>query len=413
MERISKLMFSKMVGSTSRAKLGRFGETISRLRPLEFSWERRKGDRVRDLPQEGGLDPQQIAELRSALLAWYELNRRDLPWRRTRDPYAIWVSEVMLQQTRVAAVIDRYEAFLHNFPTVSALAHAAEAEVLALWSGLGYYRRARMLLKAAKVVSLERHGVMPENAAALRTLPGIGAYTSAAIASIAYGEPVAVVDGNVERVVQRLAGWGSPAGSSQAGSGQANLDRQTERLAQRLLDPAHAGDFNQAMMELGATVCLPRNPACVTCPLQLHCQTRGEHPTPRRAPMRSQDVAYALVIRTHRGHREVLLDQRGEEQTVMPSLWELPALLDPQVSDEHLRMAVRHAIMQTNYYVRIRIVPESEVAALAVPSELRRWMRLSDLPAMPLTGLARKVLLRAKLPELEPRPPLSVSSVAD
>jgi A/G-specific adenine glycosylase len=349
-----------------------------------------------------------IVELRSALLTWYGLNRRDLPWRRTRDPYAIWVSEIMLQQTRVAAVIDRYEDFLRNFPTVKALAHAAEADVLTLWSGLGYYRRARMLHKAAKFVAFERHGAMPENAIALRTLPGIGAYTSAAIASIAYGEPVAVVDGNVERVVQRLAGWGSDGGS-----GQACLDRETEKLANRLLEPAHAGDFNQAMMELGATVCLPKKPRCLVCPLRPSCQTRGEHPTPSRAQMRSQDVAYALVIRSHRAHREVLLDQRGEEQTVMPGLWELPILRDTQVADDELRMAVRHAIMQVNYYVRIRTVFEDDAEALTLPSKCRRWVRLHDLPAIPLTGLARKVLLRAKLPELTPKPPEPASAMTE
>jgi A/G-specific adenine glycosylase len=350
----------------------------------------------------------EIAELRPALLVWYELNRRDLPWRRTRDPYAIWVSEIMLQQTRVAAVIDRYEAFIHNFPTVKALAYATEAEVLTLWSGLGYYRRARMLHKAAKVVALERQGDMPETAVALRTLPGIGAYTSAAIASIAYGEPVAVIDGNVERVVQRLAGWGNDGRSGQAG-----LDRETEKLANRLLDPARAGDFNQAMMELGATVCLPKNPRCLACPLEPNCQTRGEHPTPRRAQMRSQDVAYALVIRSHCAHREVLLDQRGEEQTVMPGLWELPSLRDTQVAESELRMAVRHAIMQVNYYVRIRTVFEDDAEMLTVPAKRRCWVRLHDLYAMPLTGLARKVLLRAKLAELTPNPPEPASALSE
>jgi A/G-specific adenine glycosylase len=349
-----------------------------------------------------------IAGFRSALLAWYELNRRDLPWRRTRDPYAIWVSEIMLQQTRVAAVIDRYEAFLRNFPSIVALAHAAEKDVLALWSGLGYYRRARLMHKTARVVTQERNGVMPWTAVGLRTLPGIGAYTSAAIASIAYGEPVAVVDGNVERVVQRLAGWGS-----EAPSGRAGRDRETEKLANRLLDPARPGDFNQAMMELGATVCLPRNPKCLTCPVEFACQTRGEHPTPKRAPMRSQDAAYALVIRSHRAHREVLLDQRGEDQTVMPGLWELPALRETEVEGDQLRMAVRHAIMQVNYYVRIRTVFEDDAEILTVPSDRRRWVRLHDLPAMALTGLARKVLFRAKLPELTPNPPVPDPEAAE
>jgi A/G-specific adenine glycosylase len=348
-----------------------------------------------------------VAELRDSLLAWYDLHQRDLPWRRTHDPYAIWVSEIMLQQTRVAAVLGRYEAFLRNFPTVEALAGAAESDVLAQWSGLGYYRRARMLHKAAKVLSLEFKGRMPDNAADLRALPGIGGYTSAAIASIAYGEPVAVVDGNVERVVQRLAGLGS-----NARSGQTELGRKTEQLANALLDPLRPGDFNQSMMELGATVCLPRNPMCLVCPVKRNCKTRGEHPTPPRAKMRSEDAAYALVIRTARSGRsrrqgrEVLLDQRPADQTVMPGLWELPALRNTEVAGTQLRMAVRHAIMQVNYYVRIRAVGEEEAEALTVPSACRQWVRLHDLASMPLTGLARKVLLRAKLPELMPNLPV-------
>ena len=347
------------------------------------------------------LGPEEIAELRSSLLAWYRLNRRDLPWRHTQDPYAIWVSEIMLQQTRVAAVIDRYEAFLRNFPTVAALAHASEDDVLAQWSGLGYYRRARLMHKTAKVVAHEQDAAMPRTAAGLRTLPGIGAYTSAAIASIAYGEPIAVIDGNVERVVQRLAGWGSKAGSRQS-----ELDRNTEKLATRLLHPVHPGDFNQAMMELGAMVCLPQKPRCLSCPISQACRTQGEHPTPVRARMRSQDAAFALVIRSHGVHREVLLERRSSEETVMPGMWELPALRDTRVEGDHLRMAVRHAIMQVNYYVRIRTVYEEDADELTIPSDRRSWIQLHDLPGMPLTGLTRKVLLRAKLAELTPSLPV-------
>jgi len=373
---------------------------------------------------DSGVFPVNIGELHRSLLSWYGLNRRDLPWRRTKDPYAIWVSEVMLQQTRVAAVIDRYQDFMRNFPSVLSLAHAEEADVLALWSGLGYYRRARMMHKAARAVVADCRGVMPRTSTDLRGLPGIGVYTSAAIASIAYGEPVAVVDGNVERVVQRLAGWGSDQRS-----GQSELIRRTEQLAGALLDPKRPGDFNQAMMELGATVCLPRNPMCLACPLRRICQTRGEHPTPKRARMRSQDAAYALVIRSaqngqsgapqagqnsrKRGKapqrpqgREVLLEQRSPDQTVMPGMWELPALRDTEVAGADLRMAVRHAIMQVNYYVRIRTVFEDDAEALTVSSDRRRWVQLNDLGTLPLTGLARKVLLRAKLPELTPAVPV-------
>lgn len=357
------------------------------------------GTTLGELPQMKFLTPKNRANLRANLLAWYELNRRDLPWRRTRDPYAIWVSEIMLQQTRVAAVVERYEAFLRSFPTVEALGRAAEAEVLALWSGLGYYRRARMLHRAAQEVVSELDGAMPRSAAGLRELPGIGAYTSAAIASIAYGEPAAVVDGNVERVVQRLAGWGS-----ESFGGQAKLMRETERVAGVLLDPARPGDFNQAMMELGATVCLPRNPQCLTCPIYAHCRTRGEHPTVKRARTRSEDAAYALVIRGGEANSqelpEVLLVQRSAEQTVMPGMWELPALREKQIPEARVRLRVRHSIMQVNYAVSIRAVLTEDVEALTVPSGVRQWVRVADLDGLPLTGLARKVLLRARLTEL-------------
>ena len=332
--------------------------------------------------------------LSKKLLAWFDENRRDLPWRHTRDPYSIWVSEVMLQQTRVAVVLDRYRPFLDCFPTVSALARAAEANVLALWSGLGYYRRARMLHKAAQVVVAECDGQMPTTAASLRKLPGVGAYTSAAIASIAYGEAVAVVDGNVERVVQRIAGLGS-----ESATGQTQLDRQIKELAENLLDPDRPGDHNQAMMELGATICLPRNPLCLQCPVSQFCETRGEHPTPQRARMTRQDAAYALALRAGATETEILLAQRGVWETVMPGMWELPTLLEVQIPEPAQLMAVRHAIMQVNYAVTIRNVPEPDVDTLTRPSEHRSWVPLSELAQLPLTGLARKVLLRAKLAE--------------
>ena len=189
--------------------------------------------------------------LRRKLLTWYDANRRDLPWRQTRDPYHIWLSEIMLQQTRVAAVIGYYQRFVQRFPTVESLASASEADVLAQWSGLGYYRRARMLLAAAHVIVAEYGGQLPRTASELRKLPGIGRYTAAAIASIAFGEPVAVVDGNVERVLSRVEGLTLGSSTQQS----AYWDR-----AQQWLSRKRPGDFNQAMMELGATVCLPGEP---------------------------------------------------------------------------------------------------------------------------------------------------------
>lgn len=343
------------------------------------------------------IDQKSIAWLRRELLAWYAANRRDLPWRQTRDPFAIWVSEIMLQQTRVAVVVERYQEFLSKFPTVGSLAMAPVEDVLALWSGLGYYRRARMLHKAAQFVANERQGKMPVSAEGLRILPGIGSYTAAAIASIAHNEAVAVVDGNVERVLCRVAGWDQ--------DGRAEVKRRIQSLASELVDPAEPGDFNQAMMELGATVCLPRNPQCLVCPLNSDCKTRGEHKTEPRPRMVSREAGYALVVRMRSGivdgssddSNEVLLEQRAARQTVMPGLWELPTLRDVNVPEEDLRMTVRHAIMQVNYTVRIRTVREGDVELLTVAGGERQWVALDETAGMALTGLARKVLTRAGL----------------
>ena len=338
-------------------------------------------------------DAKKTARLRKELLAWYCLNKRDLPWRRTPAPYSIWVSEVMLQQTRVAVVIERYKAFLERFPTLFALGLASEQDVLALWSGLGYYRRARMLHKAAQFVVGQLHGDLPITAAALRLLPGIGPYTAAAIASIAHGEAVAVVDGNVERVLCRLSGWEA--------DGSTALRRKIETLASKLVDPASPGDFNQGIMELGATVCLPRNPRCPSCPWVGECVTRGEHKTVPRPMMMSRKAAHALSVRlgvfAEASHREVLLEQRPATLGVMPGLWELPTLLDPVVPEPELRMTLRHAIMQVNYAVQIRTVLEDDVQTLCTSGGDRRWISLSEAADMALTGLTRKVLLRAHL----------------
>jgi A/G-specific adenine glycosylase len=330
--------------------------------------------------------PGKVASLRRGLLDWYTRNQRNLPWRKSRDPYAIWVSEIMLQQTRVAAVIERYNSFMERFPTVESLATAAEEAVLAQWSGLGYYRRARMLHKAARVVVEAYAGKQPETAEELRELPGIGPYTAAAIASIAHGEPVAVVDGNVERVLCRLEGW--PA------DGSALQRRKIEALAARLLDKRHPGDSNQAMMELGAMVCTPRNPQCKYCPLFGDCETRGEHKTAKRAAMVSREIGVALC---RRNRREVLLERRPDHATVMPGMWELPALRELTFPEEQLRITVRHAIMQVNYRVRVRDVAERHVKKLTATGGERRWVTVKEAQAMALTGLARKILRRAQL----------------
>lgn len=323
--------------------------------------------------------PAQLRKFRHSLLAWFDAHARDLPWRGVADPYATWVSEIMLQQTRVNAVLEYYARFMTRFPSVEALAQAEEQEVLALWSGLGYYRRARMLHKAAKLVVSELGGALPMTAESLRNLPGIGEYTSAAIASIAFGEPVAVIDGNVERVILRLT---------------ANA-RSVPKTAQQLLDQRRPGDFNQAMMELGATVCLPKRPLCEECPVRTLCRTRGEHPAKSKPKMASKSAFFALIERKKRQKSaEILLEQRPSDASLMAGMWELPHLDASAAEDRgRLLLSLRHSITTTNYRVGIlRYAPEE--TRLLPRHGTRKWVKAEDLPALPLTGLARKALKR-------------------
>lgn len=334
---------------------------------------------------------------RALLMAWYRRHARVLPWRGVQDPYRTWVSEVMLQQTRVAAVLEHYDRFLERFPTLLALALAAEDEVLAMWSGLGYYRRARMLHRSAQFIVTERGGVLPASSAELRTLPGIGEYTCAAISSIAFGESIAVVDGNVERVLLRVTG--RPEELTAAG-------RAFVRTVASALVPAKrfgpitnaAGDHNQAMMELGATICLPRGPLCLQCPVYALCCTRGEHATAPRERQRSRPMTVLLSLRKVGTATEVLLSVRGAELSLMPGMYELPPLPEDAVEGREPVLRVRHAITNTNYYVRV--FAESELGDMmlrdAVPlaPDALMWVRQRRLVNLPLTGLTRKVLQR-------------------
>ena len=332
---------------------------------------------------------------RSRLLTWYGAHARALPWRKNRDPYRVWLSEIMLQQTRVAAVIAYYEEFLRRFPTVKELARAREASVLAAWSGLGYYRRARMLHTAAKVVVQERGGKFPATASELRDLPGIGRYTAAAIASIAFGEPVAVVDGNVERVLQRFLG-------------RRLAGEDLWQAAEGLLDRERPGDFNQAMMELGATVCTPRGPSCLACPVVELCAMRGEMAgSAKAARQKKREMHYALDFREdgERGGSFVYLVQRPRDARLMAGMWELPELAEPVMgageqqvplfarndktdNNSRLWLTVRHSITATDYKVR--------VWRMSAPSGMRgEWVGLDRLARVALTGLARKILRKA------------------
>jgi A/G-specific adenine glycosylase len=335
--------------------------------------------------------------LRRKLMHWYRGHARELPWRGISDPYRTWVSEVMLQQTRVAAVIDHYEEFLRRFPTVVALALAPEAQVLAAWSGLGYYRRARMLYRAAQFLTRERGGVLPGTSAELRTLPGIGEYTCAAIASIAFGESIAVVDGNVERVLLRLTGHPEAKTAAARAFVQAQASALVPR--RRVIGSINAaGDHNQAMMELGATLCLPRAPLCLNCPVYSMCRTRGEHITAPRSAQLSRPVAYLLSLRKRGTVTDVLLELRSAKASLMPGMYELPPLPQDAVQGREPVLRLRHAITNTNYYVQVFAArgPEDRGLRRAIPaakSDLH-WVRTSRLGELPLTGLARKSLQR-------------------
>ena len=317
-----------------------------------------------------------------------------LPWRGVRNPYGTWLSEIMLQQTRVATVIERYSEFLRRFPTLADLAAAPEDDVLALWSGLGYYRRARMLHRGAQFVVRELDGVLPGNAVALRTLPGVGEYTAAAIASIAFGQSIAVLDGNVERVLLRLLGRPEDKAAAAravllrtandlvppAPTRRSRSSRTTPKTdppmkaepnpqadTQTSTPPNPPGDHNQAMMELGATICLPRAPLCLQCPVFAFCQTRGAHPTAARPALRSRHVAHLLTTRKRGVRTEVLLERRSATASLMPGMLELPPLPLEAAEGREPVLRLRHSITNTNYYVEVYaegapgVAPEAEL----------------------------------------------------
>ncbi|WP_010272725.1 A/G-specific adenine glycosylase, partial [Paenibacillus senegalensis] len=262
------------------------------------------------------------------LLAWYRRVKRDLPWRRSRDPYYIWVSEVMLQQTRVETVIPYFHRFIEKFPTLEALAAAPEEEVVKAWEGLGYYSRARNLQAGAKEVIARYGGIVPARKEDISTLRGVGPYTAGAILSIAYNVPEPAVDGNVMRVLSRFFLITDDIAKP-------STRKAMEKLAGSLIPEGAAGDFNQALMEFGATLCTPRSPHCLTCPVMEGCQARlngmeTELPVKAKAkPPRLEPRAAAVIIGTGK-HAGKLLIRRRPQQGLLAGMWELPHVLVPQ-----------------------------------------------------------------------------------
>lgn len=258
------------------------------------------------------------SQFHASLLEWYDEDARDLPWRRTDDAYCIWLSEIMMQQTRIEQGTPYYERFLERFPELNALAAATEEEVLKQWEGLGYYSRARNLHRTAKILVEQYDGIFPRDPEVLQLLPGIGKYTAGAIASIAYGVPVSVVDGNIKRVLARLY-------AIQESIDLSSVDKRLWELSAVVLNPRRPGDHNQAMMELGARICVPRNPLCASCPVQKHCRAFGaklQDELPQRTPKKKiphhEMVVAALV---HEGN--YLIVKRPSEG-FLGGLWEFP-----------------------------------------------------------------------------------------
>jgi len=343
-----------------------------------------------------------MAKLRGLLLDWYRAGHRDLPWRKTRDPYAIWVSEVMLQQTRVETVIPYYERFLAALPTVGALAEAPLDEVLRLWSGLGYYRRARLLHRGAQHVVSEHRGRVPDDVDALLAVPGVGRYTAGAIASIAFARPAPLVDGNVARVLSRVLLLDEDPRS-------AGAQHKLWEWARELSAGEDPGSLNQALMELGATVCVPRAPSCAACPVRALCGARAagrqdELPraTARKAPARVSRVA--IVARV--GDAVMLAKRRAG--ALFGGLWE-PPLLDtaPELASrlrlDPARLEARGSLVHVLSHRRIAI----DVFSTQLAKD-PRWAPFGDyekvdrvrgtsLEALALSALARRVLATADL----------------
>ena len=336
-----------------------------------------------------------ILALRSGLLEWYGIQGRDLPWRRSRDPYAIWVSEIMLQQTQVKTVIPYYDRWLAQFPTLQTLASADQQQVLKLWQGLGYYARARNLHRAAQDIVSQHHGIFPTDLPTAVSLPGIGRTTAGGILSAAFDQPTPILDGNVKRVLARLVALSVPTSKAIA---------QLWQLSIALLDPAHPRDFNQAWMDLGATVCLPRSPLCDRCPWQPHCCAyhqgiQTEIPmTETRAPIPRKMIGVA-VIWNDAG--QILIDRR-KPNGLLGGLWEfpggkvelgetIPACIQREIQEElgiEIEVGDRLIIIDHTYshfHVTLNVHHCKHLSGepQAIECDEIRWVELADLDSYP------------------------------
>jgi A/G-specific adenine glycosylase len=358
------------------------------------------------LPAAEGVDgPREGKAIRRALRSWYRKNARHMPWRETRDPYCIWLSEVMLQQTQVKTVIPYYTRFVAAYPDIASLARADPQAVLKLWEGLGYYRRAHHLMEAARTIVRAWDGQVPARRETFRSLPGVGDYIANAVMSIAYNQPWAVVDGNVKRVLARLFGIAEPVNRPSAHACY-------QAVADRLLDRADPARHNQAVMELGALVCTPRRPACPACPLAELCRARGEgmverYPTrDRKAAVPERALVAGVVLK-----RGKLLLLRRPDEGFLGGLWEFPggrrraretaAQACRRTIKDHTGLSVtvgepiatvRHAY--THFKITLEVLAcRWETGRVRLNgSAAFRWVAPGQLQAFPLPGAVKKVL---------------------
>ncbi|MCX6611596.1 MAG: A/G-specific adenine glycosylase [Acidobacteria bacterium] len=320
---------------------------------------------------------------------WFRKNQRDLPWRRTKDPYAIWLSEIMLQQTRVTAVIPYYERFLARFPTYEELAAASESELLAMWSGLGYYSRARNLQKAA--ILMVEMGGFPSTYEEIRELPGVGDYTAAAVASIAFGLPRVGLDGNIVRVMAR---WTAESGDVKTFTIRTRL----QQVAQNQMDTKYPGIYKQALMELGATICLPKAPKCLYCPINDDCVARLQG-LQNTIPIKIENTTRISEERTVlwiRKGEELLVWQRPPESKRLAGFWELPepeTLTQAKLFEQLGEFS--HSIVNHKYRIILR-----EAKLRGGAGDLCQWVRLDQLKDLPISTVLRKSL---RLLKLDPR----------
>jgi A/G-specific adenine glycosylase len=360
------------------------------------------------------LKPRSLRTFQSRLLAWFRAHRRELPWRASRDPYRIWVAEIMLQQTRIAAVIPYYDRFLRRFPDVRALARARQSEVLKFWSGLGYYSRARNLHAAARTIVAQHNGQFPRDFETALSLQGIGHYTAAAVLSIAYDEPLAVLDGNVARVLARM-------GAVRGDLREPRTWRNLSQTASELLPRKAASDWNQALMELGETICAPQSPQCAACPISRWCEARAqglanEIPSPRKKRSTVNVTIAAAILRDPQGRTLLVKEPGAHDHILFSRMWQFPAIEVKRNARNELTRHLRSTLGMNG--IELKALPEAShgvtfrnvtllpflarVDHLPPQTGAGRVLPIKSITRVPISSATRKIAAALEAPQAIP-----------